>query len=89
MTNANFGEKEILTDLLCTEKHIAGSYNVAMLESATPEVSACFKEIFEEEHRIKQTVFEMMHTRGLYPTPSAEEKKISEAKQTYGQKVNA
>lgn len=89
MTQANFGEKEILTDLLCSQKHLAGSYNTSLLESATPAVVSCFKDICDEEHQIQRGVFNMMHARGMYPTPTAEEKKISEAKQTYGQKVNA
>lgn len=89
MEQNNFGEKEILTDLLCTQKHLAGSYNTARLESATPAVLACFEEISEDEHKIQRGIFNMMHQKGMYPTPTAEEKKITEAKQTYGQKVNA
>ena len=79
----NFKDKEILTDLLCSEKHLSGSYNTALLESATPAVISCFTEIGEDVHRIQRGIFNMMHARGLYPTPSAEEKKVSEAKQTY------
>ena len=81
----NFNDKEILTDLLCGEKHLSGSYNTSLLESATPAVVSCFTEIGEDVHRIQRGIFNMMHSRGMYPTPSAEEKKVSEAKQTYGQ----
>ena len=88
MENRNFGEKEILTDLLCTQKHLTGSYNTSILESATPAVLACFDEISRDEHRIQRGVFDLMHTRGMYPTPSAEEKRISEAKETYGKALN-
>ena len=89
MNGTGYGEKEILTDLLGSQKHIASSYNTSLLESATPDVVSCFKNLLEEEHRIQKTVFDMMHKKGLYPTPAAEEKKISEAKETYGQKVQA
>lgn len=85
----NFTDKEILTDLLCTQKHLTGSYNTARLESATPALLACFAEIGEDEHKIQRGIFNMMHQKGMYPTPSAEEKKINEAKQTYGEKVSA
>lgn len=89
MEQKNYGEKEILTDLLGTQKYTTASYNTSLLESATPEVVSCFKNLLEEEHRIQETVFNMMHSKGLYPTPTAEERKISEAKETYGQKVKA
>ncbi len=89
MEQANYKDKEILTDLLCSEKQMATSYNTSMLESATPAVGTCFRDIFDEEHRMQKQIFDMMHKRGLYPTPQAEEKKISEAKATYGKTVNA
>ena len=79
----------MLTDLLCSQKQLAGSYNTARLESATPALLACFTEISEDEHRIQRGIFNMMHARGLYPTPSAEEKKISEAKSAFGTSVTA
>ena len=89
MEHTNYKEKEILTDLLSTQKYTTASYNTSLLESATPEVMSCFKNLLEEEHRIQETVFNMMHSKGLYPTPTAEERKISEAKETYGKKVKA
>ena len=89
MTQANFSDKDILKDLLGTQKFTTANYNTALLESATPEVKSCFHNILEDEHELQQNIFNIMHTKGLYPTPSAEEKKISEAKHTYGQTANA
>ena len=89
MTQDNFKDKDILKDLLGTQKYTTSNYNSALLESATPAVKTCFHSILEEEHELQQKIFNIMHTKGLYPTPSAEEKKVSEAKQTYGQTVNA
>lgn len=85
----NFNDKEMLTDLLNSQKQLACSYNVARLESATPALLSCFTEISEDEHRIQRGIFNMMHARGLYPTPTAEEKKISEAKSAFGACVAA
>ena len=34
-------------------------------------------------HKIQEEVFNAMHTRGLYPTPEAEDKKVDEAKQKF------
>ena len=89
MLQNNFGEKEMLTDLLCTQKHISSSYNTALLESATPEVASSFHGILEEEHGLQEQIFNIMHNKGYYPTPKAEETKIYEAKQTYREKATA
>ena len=89
MTQENFKDKDILKDLLGTQKYITSNYNSALVESATPAVKTCFHSILEDEHELQQQIFNIMHAKGLYPTPSAEEKKVSEAKQTYGQAINA
>ena len=89
MAQEIFKDKDILKDVLGTQKYITSNYNSALLESATPAVKTCFHSILEDEHELQQQIFNIMHTKGLYPTPSAEEKKVSEAKQTYGQTVNA
>ena len=33
----------------------------------------------------REDIFDMMHAKGLYPTPAADEKKVQEAKQQYCQ----
>ena len=44
-------------------------------------------DILEEEHEIQQDVFCMMHERGFYPTPEAEQKKVDQLKMQYKQCV--
>ena len=41
--------------------------------------------ILEQEHSIQNEVFNMMHARGYYETPAAEEKKVQEAQQKFSQ----
>jgi ribosomal protein S21 len=41
--------------------------------------------LLNKEHDIQVDVFNEMHSRGYYPTPSAEDKKIQEAKQKFQQ----
>ena len=41
----------------------------------------------EQEHDIQQDLFEMMHAKGYYPTPAADEKKIQNTIQTFSQCV--
>ena len=40
-------------------------------------------DILEEEHDIQQDVFNMMHSKGYYPTPAAEQQKVDQLKQQY------
>ena len=44
-------------------------------------------DILEEEHEIQQDVFCMMHAKGMYPTPEADQKKVQQLKQQYQQCV--
>ena len=41
--------------------------------------------ILSQEHDIQQDVFNMMHEKGYYPTPAAEQKKVDQLKQQYCQ----
>ena len=41
----------------------------------------------EQEHCIQEDVFNMMHQRGLYPTPDADANKVENAKQKFSQCV--
>ncbi len=86
LTN-ELSEKTVLTDLLSHQKFITGVYNSDLLESATPEVKKCFMGLLEDEHRIQEDVFRAMYDRGLYPLEQAEDQKLIQAKQKFGQNV--
>ncbi len=81
--NQIYTEKEILDDALATEKASTGVYNNFSNECVHENVRNVMLDILEQEHDIQDDVFRMMHARGLYPTPDAEQKKIDEAKQKY------
>lgn len=76
-------EKDILQDALTTEKMSTSNYNTFSNECVHPEVRNVMRQILDDEHNIQEDVFQMMHERGMYPTPSAEEKKVQEAKAKY------
>ncbi|WRS27520.1 spore coat protein [Oscillospiraceae bacterium MB08-C2-2] len=81
--NSAFGEKEIMTDLLSSQKFITDGYNTFANECATPAVKTDFMNILTEEHRIQQEIFNEMQSRGWYPTEAADMNKINAAKQKY------
>ena len=76
-------EKEILTDVLSSQKSITGNYNTYTNECATPAMRDQFMSLLTEEHQIQADVFDEMHKRGWYPTPAAEQQKVQQAKQKF------
>ena len=78
-----YTEKEILGDALSAQKCSTELFNTASNECVHEDVRESFLDILEEEHEIQQDIFCMMHEKGMYPTPDAEEKKVQQVKQQY------
>lgn len=78
-----YTEKEVLSDALSAQKACTELFNMASNECVHEDVRETLLDILEEEHEIQQDVFCMMHTKGMYPTPEADEKKVQQLKQQY------
>ena len=76
-----FTDKEILSDGLSAQKATTGLFNMASNECVHDDVRKTMLKILDQEHSIQNEVFNMMHTRGYYETPTAEDRKVMEAKQ--------
>ena len=85
MTPTNFSEKEILSDALSSAKAATNHYNTFSNECVHENVRHAMLHCLEQEHDIQQDVFNMMHEKGYYPTPAAEQKKVDQLKQQYCQ----
>lgn len=81
--HTQYTEKEILGDALATAKFSTDNYNTFSNECAHENVRSTMMRILNDEHEIQNEVFHMMASKGYYPTPAAEEKKIMEAKQKF------
>lgn len=81
--NQTFSEKEILADALTSEKGATNSYNKFATECVHNGLRNTVLQVLNQEHSIQQDVFNIMHEKGYYPTPDAEDRKISEAKQKF------
>ena len=82
-----YTEKEILGDALSAQKATTALFNTSANECVHEDVRETLLDILEEEHEIQQDVFVMMHQKGFYPTPEAEQKKVDQLKQQYQQCV--
>ena len=78
-----YTDKEVLQDALTAEKTATNNYNTYANECEHDTVREAILNCLSEEHKIQEEVFNAMHTRGLYPTPEAEDKKVDEAKQKF------
>lgn len=80
---SNFSDKEILSDALNTQKATTANYNSFSNECLHEDLRHTMLNCLSQEHDIQQDLFEIMHSRGYYPTPAADEKKIKDAIQTF------
>lgn len=81
----NYTDKEVLSDGLCAQKACTGLLNTSANECAHGALKATMLNILAEEHKIQTDVFNMMHQRGFYETPAAEDSKVQKAKQKFSQ----
>ena len=88
MEQCQFTEPDKATDLLQSEKYLAGCYNSYLLESATPEVKQCLSGLLNDTHSMQQRLFDEMNSRGWYPVTKAEDQKLMAAKQKFAMKVS-
>lgn len=79
----NYGDRELLTDALSSEKAITAAYNYSANECACPNLRQTLMRLLNDEHAIQYDVFNEMHTRGFYPTPMADAQKVEQARQKY------
>ncbi|MEI3339996.1 MAG: spore coat protein [Eubacterium sp.] len=80
-----FTDKEILGDGLSAQKATTERFNNFANECVHENVRNVMLKILDQEHSIQTEVFNMMHQRGYYQTPAAEEKKVQDAKQKFAQ----
>ena len=78
-----FNDKDIITDLLSSQKFETGGYNTSANECACPGLRSDMMNILNEEHKIQYDVFGEMQKRGWYPTEAAEQTKINQVRQKF------
>lgn len=82
-----YTEKEILADGLAAQKSAAEKFNTFAGECVHDNLRNTMKDILEQEHCISEDIFQIMHGRGMYETPPADQKKIMEAQQKFSQSL--
>lgn len=81
-----YTDKEVLADGLSAQKATTSLFNMSANECVHDDVRNTLLRILEEEHKMQVEVFNLMHQRGFYQTPAAEEKKVENAKQKFAKR---
>lgn len=82
-SSATLPERDMMNDVLESQKFITDTYNTFTNECATPDVRNRFMNLLSEEHQIQAEVFDLMKQRGWYQAPAAEQQKVQQAKQKF------
>ena len=87
MNNQNqFGqmqEKDLMFDMLASEKQAANNYSIFANECACPDLRNDMLNILREQHEMQADVWGEISSRGWYSPPPAEQPKIMQAKQKF------
>ena len=86
--NQNMTERELLTDLLHTEKDMAKDYAGNITESASQQLRQLLTRHMTECAEDQFCVFNEMQSRNMYKTKPAEPQDVNEAKQNMQQLQN-
>lgn len=65
-TKNQLSDRDMLLDLLMTEKYMSQLYNTALMESTNSDVLDAFEEMQHDEHENARLLYDSMHDRGWY-----------------------
>lgn len=84
----NLSEKELMQDLLTSEKQVIGSYSTGIIESSCPNLRNVLVNNFTKEQNIQYKVFDAMNQKGWYPTKDAPTQDVEQVKNQANQMMN-
>jgi spore coat protein CotF len=83
-----FGDREILIDILLSEKQLSSSYNACINESTGEAFSHILENILNETHRMRLDVLKAMEKRGWHKTRNAGSQDIEMLKRRFASSTN-
>lgn len=76
----NFQEKDMLHDLLSTEKQTLGSYSSGITESSCVNLRNTLLNNYQGAQDIQYKIFDTMRQKGWYPTKDAPSNEVQQVK---------
>jgi len=80
-----FNEKEMLNDILNSEKQIASTYTTAITEASCENLRKVLTKNMQDCCDDQYQVFDRMRTLGFYQTKQADSTDVEQAKQKFSQ----
>lgn len=79
---AALDEKNILTDMLTTQKSLMSTYSTMLAETSCPNMRSVLQDLFINAATDQYKVFDIMHQKGYYKTKDASDADVQEQKQS-------
>ncbi|AOY75750.1 spore coat protein [Clostridium formicaceticum] len=82
---ASFTEKELMNDLLASEKQVTSAYNVGITEASCQNLRQHLTQCLNDAQQIEYQIFDAMQKRGWYQIKQAQSQDVQNAKTKYNQ----
>ncbi|MDR1805777.1 MAG: spore coat protein [Clostridium sp.] len=76
----SMADRELMDDMLTSQKHITGVYNTYSCECVNPRLKADFLNLWRENQNLQSSVFTQMQERGWYAPQKAQQKMVTQTK---------
>lgn len=80
VSNMKLSDKDIMQDLLTSEKHIVSSYSAGITESSCQNLRTTLINNFKSAQDIQYKVFDTMKQKGWYQTKDAADTDVQQLK---------
>lgn len=88
MTNSgSFNEKELMQDLLATEKQVISAYSTGITETSCPNLRNTLSNNLKSAQDIQYRLFDSMRQKGWYQTCDASDTEVQNAKNESNQLI--
>lgn len=87
-SSGSFNEKELMQDLLVSEKQVISSYSVGITETSCPNLRNTLSNNLRSAQDIQYRIFDSMKQKGWYKTCDASDNEVQDVKNESNQLVN-
>jgi len=78
--NTSMPEKDLMQDLLATEKQVITAYSTGITESSCENLRNTLMDNYKNNQSIQYKIFDAMKQKGWYPTKDAPDNEVQQLK---------
>jgi spore coat protein F len=86
--DTRLSEKDLMQDLLATEKQVITAYSTGITESSCENLRNTLIENFKKDQNIQYKIFDAMKQKGWYTTKDAADNEVQQLKNEANQMMN-